>query len=667
MTDKQGVYLWRFQWYFVLFSVALLGILCRYGWSMLTPQDIQVPRARNVQVERGSILDRNGQLLAIETKLGTVSLRKSEVSIMDKKSGESTLDQELCEDLSKLLAPLLNMTRSGIMELITTSKTNHIILQKKVDESTMNRLLAAKEGVVDRETVEAIELRYVGDEAAVKKALEEARQAARKGRKNMQKIRLDVLPGRVYPEGKLASQIIGMVGDDNHGLEGIELNFDDELSPRENQSGKQVVLTIDVRVQHILEKIAEQTLVDNKAEAVMLTAMDPHTGEIMGSASIPDFNPNRYNESPIETWRYNPAFFTYEPGSVFKIFTIASLLDTGAITGSTTFTCTGHYDRVSPSITDLQVHGVVNAEKIIAYSCNVGVSLASDRIENEAFYQKLASFGFGERIGYGSPSERSGIFNPVARWDRRTKPTIAIGQSISVSMLQMLQAATAIANNGVLVQPRLISAFRLADGSEEPYKAIVPRRVLSEQTASSLIQYMRATAANDGTGWRAYIGDIPMAVKTGTAQMIVRGVYSDTDFIASCMAIFPADQPRLVLYTTIVKPQGSEYLGGRIATVPIRDAAEALTDYLGLPRGKNTQISYAGQPEQTSQPSLPLSLPELKDVMPDFSGYAKQSIIPLLNQSDFRIEINGSGFVKRQLPAPGTKIVHGDIITLYLE
>jgi cell division protein FtsI (penicillin-binding protein 3) len=277
------------------------------------------------------------------------------------------------------------------------------------------------------------------------------------------------------------------------------------------------------------------------------------------------------------------------------------------------------------------------------------------------FYTKLFDFGFGQRIGSGSPNERSGIFNTVGMWDRRTKPTLALGQSISVTMLQMLQAATAIANEGLLVRPRLISGFRGSSKEVTLYQPIVPQRVISADTAETMLQYMKSTAANDGTGWRAYIGDIPMAVKTGTAQMIVDGTYSATDFIASCMAIFPADNPQMILYTVIVKPRG-EILGGRIATVPIREAAEALTDYLGLPRGKNIELAVSGT---IALPNV--AAPKLVDVMPDFTGYAKQNLIPLLDQNDFYVEINGNGHVKIQNPAPGTQIVHGDIITLYLE
>jgi cell division protein FtsI (penicillin-binding protein 3) len=453
-----------------------------------------------------------------------------------------------------------------------------------------------------------------------------------------------------------------MVGDENKGQDGIEHEFNDDLSPKKDEDGKRIILTIDVKIQHILEQIAETTLKTNAAESIMLTAMNPQTGEILGSASLPHFDPNTYNQFPGTILRYQPALFTYEPGSVFKIFTVASLLDTDAITDNSTFVCNGHYNKVSPIITDLVSHGTVNAEKIIAYSCNVGVSIASERINSAAFYNKLYSFGFGNRIGSGSPSESSGIFHSVDTWDPRSKPTLAIGQGISVTMLQMLQAATALANNGVMVQPRVVLGIQDDKGNIKPYKTREPRQVINQGTAQSIIRDMSASTNNDGTAWRAAIGDIPMAVKTGTAQVSVNGVYSDTDFIASCMAIFPADNPTLILYVVIVNPQGQSYLGGQIATLPVKEAAESLVNYLGISRERNVHIDAVQFQEQPIQ-----TPPHLEDVMPNLIGYSKQNLIPLLDQDSFYIKINGSGHVRQQVPAVGVQLILGDSITLYLE
>jgi cell division protein FtsI (penicillin-binding protein 3) len=176
--------------------------------------------------------------------------------------------------------------------------------------------------------------------------------------------------------------------------------------------------------------------------------------------------------------------------------------------------------------------------------------------------------------------------------------------------------------------------------------------------------YMMDVTSSIGTGWRANVEDLSLAVKTGTAQLIDpnTGAYSSTDFIASCIAMLPAENPSLVLYLAIVKPQGAAYLGGRIAAPPIREAAEALINYLGIPRGRNPQISHSGA---LSIPALPY--PAVDETVPDFRGVAKRLLIPLLLRDDLQLQIYGDGWVVRQSPAPGTPITPETVIILELE
>ena len=176
--------------------------------------------------------------------------------------------------------------------------------------------------------------------------------------------------------------------------------------------------------------------------------------------------------------------------------------------------------------------------------------------------------------------------------------------------------------------------------------------------------YMEDVTSSIGTGWRANVEDLSLAVKTGTAQMIdpKTGAYSSTDFIASCMAMFPAESPSLILYLVIVKPQGVSYLGGRIAAPPIREAAEALINYLGIPRGRNPQIVHPGA---ISIPAVPY--PAVNETVPDFTGVAKQQLVPLLLRDDLHVQINGDGWVVRQSPAPGTPLSSDTVIVLDLE
>jgi cell division protein FtsI (penicillin-binding protein 3) len=216
------------------------------------------------------------------------------------------------------------------------------------------------------------------------------------------------------------------------------------------------------------------------------------------------------------------------------------------------------------------------------------------------------------------------------------------------------------------VQPKLVSRILNFDGSAAPTpETKPPRRVLKSETARLMREYMVNAASEEGTGRRAGIDDISLGVKTGTAQLInpATGAYSSTDFIASCIAVLPAEAPTLVLYHVIIKPKGVSYLGGRIAAPPIREAAEALVDYLGIPRGRNQQASHSGTVVMGAVDS-PL---KIGAVMPDFRGFSKRQLIPLLERQDLAIEIIGDGWVRRQYPDPGSPVAAGATLRFELE
>ncbi|GAB1481486.1 hypothetical protein MASR2M78_03010 [Treponema sp.] len=365
-----------------------------------------------------------------------------------------------------------------------------------------------------------------------------------------------------------------------------------------------------------------------------------------------------------------PALWAYEPGSVFKVFSMASIMELGGINDQTLFDCNGKYERVLASgerivIKCLGAHGKVSAKDIITYSCNAGAAYASDRVEAKAFADKIAAFGFGSKTGSGLPGETAGFIRTVDRWSARSKPTIAIGQELAVSALQMVQAATAIANDGILVKPRIVSRILASDGTlKKRFEIQAPRRVLSDETARAIRRYMVSAASEAGTGRRAKVDDLQLAVKTGTAQLInpETGTYSSSEFIASCMALLPADRPSLILYTVIVRPKGDSYLGGRIAAPPIGEAAEALADYLGMARGRNNTAVHSGSILLSAEDEITLS-----GTMPNLMGVSKRQLLPLLSRADLRIEIVGEGWVTHQSPEAGTTLQGGDSIFLELE
>jgi cell division protein FtsI (penicillin-binding protein 3) len=607
------------QRYIVVFSLLvlfLLYLLVTYA-SLMLKNDLPPPARRSERLtERGAILDRNGRFLALQVRFADVSIWRPSIT-----------DIEL---LTTELEPILEIPSAEIRQRIENSESNFLYLKRQIDDTTARRLSAL---------------------------LEE---------KRIRGVMVQPIVGRLYPERNLASQVIGFVGDRNRGLEGIEFAFNDILDGIDDEGrGSQVFLTIDTYVQYILEQIASRTMEETGAEAVMLLAMDPRSGDILGSASLPGFDPNNFRASNEISRMNRPNIWAYEPGSVFKVFTLAALMDSGAISGNSVFTCNGIYtpSRGSP-IHCLGSHGNVTAREIIIHSCNAGAAYASDHLRNSDFYRLLNNYGFGLRTGAGSPGETSGYLVQSEFWSERSKPTLAIGQEIAVSAYQMLQAASAIANDGVLVPPRIVSRIVSADGKTvTPWEGGENRRILNPETARAMRSYMVDATSGIGTGWRAAVEDLSLAVKTGTAQIIDPATrrYSDTDFIASCIAILPAESPSLILYLTIIKPKG-EIFGGRIAAPAIREAAESLIDYIGIPRGRNPQISH---PPSVNIPTG--RLPEIDSHVPDFSGLAKRVLLPLLLRDDLNVEIYGDGWVRRQSPPAGTPLADGMTIVLELE
>lgn len=576
--------------------------------------------------ERGSIVDRNGKPLAVQANFYNVGV--SPKQIPDKK--------QFAKDVSQVL----QIPESKINSKIDlNSEKNYVSLKRKLSE----------------------------DDYRILKDITDDNQYSF--------VRYDKIPGRIYPEKSLASQLIGYMGNDGIGLSGIEYSMQSILQPIPDdelnyQHGKNVFLTIDANLQYKLEKLSHEAMEKTQCESFMLIACEAKTGEILSYISLPSSDLNNYSDSKIQETIDRPAISAFEPGSVFKIFTVASIYDHGILKSGDTFLCDGVYEKKFKGgetirIKCLEHHGRLTAREALKYSCNDVIGQISDKISDEQFIQDLKNFGFGSKTGIELPGETSGLLKEAgsSRWSGRTKPTIAIGQEIGVSALQMVQAATALANDGYPVQLSVIKKITNKDGSiESEHIPQKKERILKKSTADYILSCMETTATT-GTGSRANIKDITIGVKTGTAQMADQksGGYSDTDFLSNCMAIFPIDNPQVILYIVIQKAQG-EYLAGRIVAPLIKDTADEIIDHLGLSRGDADTFIYNGTNEVENPQTI-----VIKDTVPDFSGFSKRELSPLLSRKDLKININGSGWVKNQSPAPGTPLTENTIIELNLE
>lgn len=605
-------------------AISLLALYIVFNYAKLSVKPLPEQASRKYIPERGSILDRNGKALAIEASFYNVGVSPTAI-----KEPERT---------AQLISAPLGIQPDYIVKQIKGSKADFIYLKKKIEQPEYDDISK----IISENSI----FGFV----------------------------FDRIPGRVYPENNLASQVIGFMGNEGKGLSGIELTQNDILSPQnadlsQPQHGKDVYLTLDANLQYKLEKIAKAAIDSTQAESLMLVAAQAKTGEILSYISLPSANLNTYPTATDTEKKNHPASTAYEPGSVFKIFSVASFISSNAISEDDTFVCDGMYQIKSGNetvrIACLGHHGRVTAREALQYSCNDALAQMSEKIPADMFLQYIHSLGFGEKTNIELTGETKGSVKTTSSkyWSGRSKATISIGQEISVSALQMVQATTAITNKGFPVKLTLISQIVNQEGiAEYQHKPEFLPQAISENAAKYLLSCMETTAKS-GTGTRALLGDVSIGVKTGTAQMadIKNGGYSDTDFLSNCVAIFPIEDPQIILYIVITKAKGETY-AGRIVAPVIAEAANSIIDHLGLARAKAASLAHTGKISIQST-----SAPEVTTTIPDFTGTPKRLIAPLLERQDLNIRIEGDGWVVRQNPPPGTPVTENMLIELYLE
>lgn len=624
----------RYRIAFALLSMLVVLVFAQFASVMLTAAPTAAGEARSsLPRERGAIYDRNGRILAMQTELDTVT-----VWIPHIRDPHATAAQ---------LADILSLNEAELLERFF-GNSGYLIIKRTITPTESERL----------------------------------RRVLADGR--LPGIRLEPDTGRSYPERHLASHLIGYVGVDNVGLDGIEYSFNSHLlsPPAEGLggssgggssdsagggSGNRIYLTIDLAIQSEFEQLAQRALEENRADAVIVLAADARTGEYLAYASLPNYDPNSFDRYSAEERRNRPVSMVYEPGSVFKVFSVASFIELGGLDATDRFQTSGGYRSPDGSFTlrDVGNYGLLDAEGIIKYSSNVAAAYASERVPDDAFYHMIRRFGFGSSTGIGLNGEERGLLREPARWSARSKQTISIGQEIGVTANQIVAAATALANDGVLLKPHVVSRIVSPDGRTlQEFGREPVREVISPRTARTLLDYMRASTDGAGTARRIRIDGVEIAAKTGTAEVYdaTIGSYSSEAFIASTLAILPADDPAIILYAVIVHPRGESIYGSRIAVPVVREASEFLIPYLGIPTSRDQIARHSGR-IAVSSPRLPL----MEDTVPDYSGLPKRMLLPLLQRDDLVVDIRGSGWVVRQSPPPGTAAEPGMVLRLDLE
>jgi cell division protein FtsI (penicillin-binding protein 3) len=420
-------------------------------------------------------------------------------------------------------------------------------------------------------------------------------------------------PRRVYPNGNLASTVIGHAGLDGHGLEGIELQHDQALRgsgmgvtgvhdrfgrellmegtvDSSATAGKDLVLTLDKYLTYVTERALESAVSKHNAKAATSVMIDPHTGEILAMASVPGYNPNDPSNLAERGARNRAITDAYEPGSIMKTVTFAAAFEAGKLRAEDRFDCQlGKMQIGKYTIRDDHPKGNLSAAEVFKYSSNIGTVKIARRIGKETLARMIDQLGFGHQTGVGLHGERRGTVRPVSRWGEIEMATQAFGQGLTVTPLQMAVAYAAIASGGIYHPPKLALRLVSADGKSQPLdppaEARPEARVLSEATALTMLTIMQGVT-EDGTAKQAAIPGYPVAGKTGTAQKVTNGRYDPSKYLAAFVGIVPADNPRVVIAVMIDEPHGIHY-GGVVAAPAFKEIAEATLRYLGVPPSKS--------------------------------------------------------------------------------
>ncbi len=536
---------------------------------------------------RGQILDCRGILLATSQPAKVVC-------------ADPTLLGDYRLDAARALAPLLGVDEALLADrllprlIVDNGKTNnsqYVALKRKVPVETWEKIKAAMAHLCPGI-----------DEKKLSK-----RQRTSLSYLRTKAIFADEDQIRVYPGQRLASHVLGYVANDEEltGLNGIELAFntnlcgvrgwrktemdgrhrelvkyrDEDVAPRD---GLNVVLTLDAGLQNIVESELAAGMEKHSPISASCIMIRPRTGEILAMATLPNYDPNHPGAFPMEALRNRVIADIAEPGSTFKIVVVSGGLNERLVTLNDVFDCEhGQFFYANNTLHDHESFGLLTVEGIITKSSNIGAAKIGIRLGEEKLWEYIHRFGFGERTGLPLPGEVAGIVHPVRQWSKLSIARIPMGQGVAVTPLQMAMAMCAIANDGVLMRPMVVS--RLEDPSGRVFAHYEPqpvRCVAGPQTISNMVRALKTVATREGTAVQAGLEHYTVAGKTGTAEKSENGHYVEK-FFSSFIGFFPADHPELCISVVMDEPRDSHY-GGLTAAPVFHAIGERAANYLNL-------------------------------------------------------------------------------------
>jgi cell division protein FtsI (penicillin-binding protein 3) len=634
----------------------------------------QQQRTFEITPERGAIYDRNGKPLAMSIQVDSAFAVPSEIA-----------DENLA---ARLLSGVVNKPQEEIEARFESSRSFAWIARK-----------------LPPEKADAI------------------------SKLNLKGIYLQKENQRFYPKRDLAAHVLGFVDVDEKGLSGIERELDSQIRGKserivvmadakqrwfdggeaKRERGASVVLTLDEKIQYIAERELAAAIAKTRSLAGTVIVMNPNTGEILALASWPKFNPNKAGDAPSENWMNRAVSAIYEPGSTFKLITLAAALDQGITRPDEVFDCENGAVYISGHrIRDHKPFGMLTVSDILAKSSDVGAIKIALRLGAPRFYDYVRAFGFGSLTGVELPYESRGRVEPLD-WKPVSTAAISMGQEVGVTPMQLVTAVSAIANGGLLYKPHVVSQLRRGDKvlhEEGPLTTAEPKRVVRPETAATLRQLMEGVVLH-GTGPLAHLDGWTSAGKTGTAQKIdpTTGRYSPTQYIASFTGFTPINNPAVTILVSLDSPVGL-HEGGDVAAPVFKRIAEQVLAYLDVPRDvplnpklietaymkranedasaleDSSAVDFSGQPDAPPTASQSTSVvgwekpASMKSVLtvavdqggdievPDFSGKTMREVADIVLRLGLEPVLVGSNLATEQSPAAGAKVRRGAKITV---
>lgn len=415
-------------------------------------------------------------------------------------------------------------------------------------------------------------------------------------------LKIEKIPRRIYPQGTLAAQILGFVGGDLKGYYGVEGEFQEQLAGRprreivsdipfelppdqEADRGSDIYLTLDRDLQYLIETELELAIDQNGAKSGTIIVMNPRTGDILAMASSPSFDPNTYQDVQRDSVWNNPALLRYEPGSVMKVLTIASALDNGTITKDWSYNDQAVLDQAGIQVQnwDRQAHGLVDTTGILVNSLNVGAATVSIQMGTTNFYTYMSKFGIGRTTGVNLQGEDPGNLKIPgdSDWSESDLLTNAYGQGVAITPLQMITAVSAIANNGLMMQPNIVQ--KIVNGDQiNISQPIALGRPITEASAN-LVRDMMIAVVRDGVDGKASLPGYTIAGKTGTAEIPIPTGYRSDAWIMTFIGFLPADDPQVIVLIKLDEPTSGRW-ASQVAAPVFQHLAERLVVMLEIPR-----------------------------------------------------------------------------------